>query len=167
MQLENWNTIQVYTTRECKTIFKFWAASRIKVLRYSPFLSVIRFHPCQSCRTAPWSPPPWCWSCPPPYHTASTRPPGSQQEHPENEDQFVVLKLNLLFTLNSLKSTDRSPLLSRLSNIFSILSVDKSSVILLRKVTTSERHRDWSLSTSILLNSSRRSLNIYDFTSKD
>ena len=51
-----------------------------------------------------------------------------------------------------------SPLLSRLSNIFLMLSVERSSVILFRKVITSLRQRVSFWSMSMLLNSSSRSL---------
>merc|ERR1711923_80857 len=55
-------------------------------------------------------------------------------------------------TLNSLKSTDLSPLLSRLLKILTILSVDKSSVILFKKVTTSDRLKDASINQENIIN---------------
>ena len=73
----------------------------------------------------------------------------------ECQKSFIV---KVYLTLNSWKSTDLSPLLSRLLKIFSIFSVDKSSVILLRNTITSDKQRDPSSSWSILLN---RSLNSY------
>ena len=58
-------------------------------------------------------------------------------------------------TLNSLKSTDLSPLWSSCENMLSIFSSEMSSVMLLRNKMISERERLPLWSTSILLNSSR------------
>ena len=65
--------------------------------------------------------------------------------------QNRYIKTVYKLTLNSSKSIDLSPVSSRPSNIFSMFSSERSSVIDLRKRTTSGRVREPLPSQSILL----------------
>ena len=77
----------------------------------------------------------------------------------QNASYLFTLLLQIL-TLNSSKSTLRSPLLSRLLKIFSMFSSDMSLVILLRKRMISPKERLLLPSVSICLNMSRNSFSL-------